>query len=215
MFLVKLNKIKIDKRRELIGKAEVQLIVFVNDGTFEMPGIDRLIQEIVNPEEKKKIIQGIARNVKAKMEFPEIHKVPNNLIIRFGEQGTNVFVSEKIPNTFTLSIYAIENDQKTRTNAALVKDILNDETIDQVGNIVTSMAEAATPVTAIVSAVLKIVVPVVTKVFAKDKDDQVGVFITSLNKFEHYSDGKYVSKYFEGDMSGNMKVMFSVFGKDE
>jgi hypothetical protein len=211
MFYIRVKKIFIEDNRELFGKAEVQFTFLVNETAIDLSDIDGLTDSVKTQEERVNLLKGLALKVKSKLSLPQLEKVGDKDIIRFGENGTEVGRFDNLPESFTLTVYALESDKKTRENAETISQLLDDKTADDLANYVVQLASAGTPVSFISEMLLKLVIPKVVNVFKKDKDDSLGFFQTSLLRSRDFPNGIYDRNRFEP--GHNIKVMFSAFSQ--
>jgi len=209
MFYLRLNKVRILNNREMLGKAEIQLMSFVTLGDSDFPMLNDFYK--TNDEnEKKKLVKTAIESVVSSRIMPEIQKIKDNQVIFFGDSGYNVFVSKKIPKDLNWMLLAIELDSKTRSNADLLKSILTESTIGTIVGALSSLASLSNPMTSAVTTLLSLVSNALIDVFKNDKDDQAGLLLTSFEKQQHYPNGKR-DKQNVPDTTGNMFIDYTIF----
>lgn len=213
MFYLRLNKVKILNNRELLGKAELQLMSFVNIGDKSFP----LLGEFFNTNDaqrKEQIIAEATKQVLSSRIFLPIQKIKDYQTITFGDTGYVLFKSEKIPDDFNWLLLAVELDDKTRSNAALVEEILTKDNITTVVNSIAALATISNPVAGAGVALTKFVADSLVRIYKNDKDDQIGVFMTSFIREIDYKHGNR-----EGvgvpDATGNIRIDYSILGFEQ
>lgn len=210
MFYLRLNKVEIHKNRELLGKAELQLMSFVNMADASFPLLNEFFST-TEVEKKEQIIVNAVKQVISSRIFLPIHKIADNQKITFGDTGYVLFQSKTIPDAFNWLLLAVELDNKTRNNAVLAEQILTENNITAVVNSIAALASISNPVAGAAIAITKFVANSIVKMFKNDKDDQIGVFLSSFIREVDYKHGNR-----EGigvpDTTGNMHVDYSIFG---
>lgn len=209
MFYLRLNKAKILNNREAIGRAEIQLMSFITTGDMTLPDLNEFFK-VTKSEDRIKLIKSAVSSVISSRIITPVYKVKDNHQFTFGDAGFAVYKSENIPNDINWQLIAIEQDERTRTNAELVKTILTNENINTFVDGIVSLAGVANPPTAAVIKLTNLVAQTVTDLFKNDKDDQVGLFVMSLNRREHYLNG-IRDKQDISDLTGNMFIDYSIF----
>jgi len=210
MFYLRLNKVKILNNRELLGKGEIQLISFVNPGESDFPMLNDFYY--TNDEnQKKELVKQAVNQVLSSRVLPEIQKIKDNQTIYFGDTGYILFKSKTIPADLNWMLLAFESDRRTRDNAKLIGKIVTDKNITSIVGAIASLASLSNPVSAAITTLSSIVAGALVEVFGQDKDDQVGLFLTSFIEKEHYPNGKR-DKEDVMDSTGNMFVDYTIFG---
>ena len=209
MFYLRLNKVKILKKRELIGKAEIQFMSFVTAGESDFPMIDDFFNSNDAEVKSELIKQAVSKLVSSRV-MPQIQKIRNRQAITFGSNGYIVYKAEQIPQDFNWMLMAIESDGRTRSNAELLSDILTEKNITSIAGALATLASYSNPVSAAITTLSTFVAEALTTVFKKDKDDQVGLLITSFIEKKDYPFGKLDAEDIV-DMTGNMLVDYTVF----
>jgi hypothetical protein len=213
MFYFRINKVKILNNRELIGKAEVQFMSFVTTGDTRLPTLQGFMDTTDSTEKKRMVSEAVAQVVSSRVMMP-VHKIRDKHQIFFGDTGYVLYQAEKMPQDFNWQFIAIELDDRTRDNAALVASILTEDTISSLVTAVTTVASVSNPVVGAVTVIVQIVAEKVAQIFKHDKDDIIGLLLMSLNRREHYLHGLR-DKQDVQDLSGNMFVDYSIFGYEE
>jgi hypothetical protein len=231
MFVFRINKIKIFSNRErrrflLFGKdrAEVRIMSFVTTEFTDLPNMDDLIAS-TDPDEQKEILRQSVSTVISRRILSTVENVKDGQTMTFGDTGFSVFFSEKIPTNFDWLLVLIESDQDVRNDAQWVSDILKSEKFGAFSNNLMSniklAAKSAGKVAALSNpaylasiAISKFAVDTLLDSLKKDKDDQLGLLYMSLNRPQHYPFGKRDVQDVD-DLTGNMKVDYSLFGVNE
>lgn len=209
MFYLRLNKVRILNNRELLGKAEIQLMSFVTLGDADFPMLADFFKTNDDKQKKELIKQAVTKVVSSRI-MPEIQKIKDNQIIYFGDCGYNLYVSETIPDNFNWLLLAIDIDKKQRDNAALMGDILTDKNIGSMVTSIGSLATLSNPVTAAVTSLTSMVADSLIKVFKQERDDQAGLLLTSFIRSQHYPYGKR-DREDVPDTTGNMFIDYTIF----
>ena len=210
MFYLMLNKLKIKKNGELIGKGEIQFMSFINDSNDSFPSLQEFI-DTNDQKTKKTIIENAIKNVVQSRILMPIYKVRNNSEVIFGSTGYIVYKSSKIPQDFSWQLIGIELDKKLRDNASLTQEILTKSNIDELVQTVSNITSLSSPVGAAISVITQFTVSSILKIVKDNKDDQVGYYLASFIRDLHYPNGKMDFKD-DTDLTNNMKVDFTAFG---
>ena len=211
MFYLKLNKIKILNNRELLGKAEVQIMSFITTGNEQLPQLQNLL-ETTDQSVRGELIKSAVATVLSWRILTPAYKIRDNHQLFFGDAGFVVYKSKQIPEDLNWQLIAVELDGRTRENAELAESILSkNNNLDKILNGLLALAGESNPIPAVVKLIVGMVGQSLPKVLKRDKDDQIGLFITSLNRREHYQHGLR-DKQDVPDLSGNMFIDYSIFG---
>ena len=208
MFYLRLNKIKIFNNRELLGKAEVQFMSFITKGDNDFPMLDKLFTITDKKERETLLNEAIKKVVSSRILMP-IYKVKDNHQIIFGDTGYSMYQTDSIPDNFNWTLHAIELDGRTRDNAAIISDSIKEA---EDSNLLNTIIGLATKSTKIIESIVEIT-KLVTKVLSKNKDDQIGLFITSFIRQLDYPHGLR-NRTNVPDTTGNMLVDYTIFGTD-
>lgn len=210
MFYFRLNKVKILNNRELVGKAEIQFMSFINSGNEDFPMLTEFFE--TNDEGKKKaIIVEAASKVLGSRVTPQIQMVRDNQSIYFGDTGYNLFTSEKIPQDFNWLFMAVKLNKSKRDAALLVSELLTDNDITKLVGAVGALASLSNPVTASIAIITDFVAKGVLKFYQNENDKQLGILLTSFIQQLHYPYGKRDAQDIK-DLTGNMQVDYTIFG---
>jgi hypothetical protein len=143
--------------------------------------------------------------------MPQIQRVKDNQLIYFGDTGYNIFVNDTIPQDLNRMLPAIKSNQKMVDNAQLTNEILTDKNLTSLVNAIALLASITNPVTAAVSTLTTLIAQSVLKVCTQARDHQLGLYIASLVRQEHYPYGKRDAQDVP-DTTGNMNVDYTIFG---
>ncbi|CAC9976343.1 hypothetical protein [Flavobacterium panici] len=210
MFYVRLNKLRIIKNGDIIGKGEIQFMSFINQSNDSLPNLNEFFE--TNDEDRKKEIikDSVSRVIQSRI-LMTIDKVKDKSIITFGDTGYIVYKDEKIPKDFSWQIVAVELDKKTRDNAGLIKSVLTDSNVDTITKGIQALAKGSNPVSGAVVELSKLVVGVILDIAKNKKDDQIGYYLTSFIEKLDYPNG-IRDRQDIPDLTGNMFVDYSIFG---
>ncbi|KAF2342815.1 hypothetical protein [Flavobacterium tistrianum] len=210
MFYVRLNKLRIIKNGDLIGKGEIQFMSFINQSSDSFPNLNEFFE--TNDENRKKEIikDSVSRVIQSRI-LMTIYKVKDKSIITFGDTGYIVYKDDKIPQDFSWQIVGVELDKKMRDNAALIKAVLTDSNINVITKGIEVLAKTSNPVSGAVVELSKLVVGVILDIAKNKKDDQIGYYLSSFIEKLDYPNG-IRDKQDVPDLTGNMFVDYSIFG---
>jgi len=209
MFYFRLNKVKILKNRELLGKAEIQFISFITSGESDFPMLNDFYNSNDDQVKNELIKQAVSKLVSSRV-MPPMQKIKDRRMIFFGNHGYIVYKSDEIPQDFNWMLMAVESDGRTRSNAELLSSILTEKNITSITATIATLASLTNPVSAAITTISTFVAEALTKVFKNDKDDQVGLLITSFIEKKDYPFGKLDDQDVE-DATGNMAVDYTIF----
>lgn len=213
MFYVRLNRLRIIKNGDLIGKGEIQFMSFINQSTDSFPNLNEFFE--TNDEERKKaIIKDSVSNVIQSRILMTINKVKDKSLITFGDTGYIVYKDEKIPADFSWQIIGVELDKKTRDNAGLIKAVLTDSNVNIISNGIQALAKTTNPISGAVVELSKLVVGIILDIAKNKKDDQVGYYLSSFIEKLDYPNG-IRDRQDVPDLTGNMFVDYSIFGYND
>lgn len=209
MFYFRINKVKILNNRELLGKAEVSFLSFITVEETDFPKIDDLLA-ITDEKERKRLIEEAVTKVTGSVQIPKIAKIRDKQNVTFGDTGVTVFRSKTVPNDFNWLFLAVESDSKTRNNAAAIQAFFTKEKVDTIVSKVLGLLTLSNPAAAAVNALAPIVFDGICEALKNDKDDQIGVSISSFIRSMHYPNGKRDAQDVS-DATGNMFVDYTIF----
>jgi len=213
MFYLRLNKVRILNNREMLGKAEIQFMSFVTVGESDLPMLKDFFATNDENTKRELVKQAISTVVNSRIVTP-IQKFKDNQTVYFGDTGYIVYKSQEIPFDFNWMFMAIELDDKTRSNAALLGAILTDDNVSMVVNTIATLAGTANPVAGAIAKLATFVAKATTRFFKNDRDDQAGLFVASFVEREHYPNGKR-DKQDVPDLTGNMFIDYTIFAYKE
>jgi hypothetical protein len=211
-FTVRLNKISIKDNMEW-GTAEVKVLSFITAGNINLPVLDAYIKTN-SDEEKKSIIKTAANDMIGVRELTEVHNVCDDSELKFGSEdaGISVYTGDKIPVDINWSLVLIERDVEVREVGNRLEDIVGSKEFDSFStNLITLIGKAASPEIAIAFKIGKFIAGTAGKILANNKDDQIGLFATSLNRFQHYPNGVRSKDDVPG-VNGNIFIDYHIFG---
>jgi hypothetical protein len=213
MFYVRLNKLRIRKNGDFIGKGEIQFMSFINHSDDSLPNLDEFITSN-DVARKKEIVKTAVEQVVSSRILMQIDKVKNKSEITFGDTGYIVYKSNEIPKDFTWQLLGIENDAKYRDNATLLSNLLTDKNVTTITDGLSKILNAGNPLNGAVVELSTLVIKSIINLAKVNKDDQIGYFLASFIQPLDYPngirDGIKVS-----DLTGNMHVDYSLFGFDK
>lgn len=213
-FTVRLNRIRIADNMEW-GAAEVKILSFITAGNDSLPILDGYLKTN-SDEEKKAIIKDAAKDLISFREFIEVYHVRDDSILTFGsaDAGISVFTANKIPLDINWSLVLIERDTDVREVGKRLQSIINSPEFDTfTSNLIGIIGSTASPELTIAFKLGKYIAGQAGKIVANNKDDQVGLFATSLNRFQHYVTGERKRDNVRG-VNGNIFVDYTVFGTE-
>ncbi|KAF2514164.1 hypothetical protein [Flavobacterium foetidum] len=213
MFYVRLNKLRIIKNGDLLGKGEIQFMSFINQSTDSFPDFNEFF-ETNDENRKKEIIKDAVSRVIQSRILLTINKVKDKSIITFGDTGYIVYKENKIPKDFSWQIIAVDLDKKTRDNAGLIKSILTDANISTITKGIEVLAKTSNPISGAVVELSKLVTGIILDLAKNKKDDQVGYFLASFIEKLDYPNG-IRDRQDVPDLTGNIFVDYSIFGYED
>ncbi len=208
MFYFRINKVCIDKKRELIGKAEVMLLSFVSVEETDFPRVDDLLT-ITDENQRKALLEKAINKVTGSVQIPEVDKVRKGQEIPFGDTGLTLFKSTEIPNDFNWLLLAIESDSKIRRQALATKSFFTKEKTDNIISRILGLLTLSTPGAAAVTSLTPIVFLGICNALKNNKDDQMGMLATSFVRQLHYPNGNRKSGNVK-DSTGNLLVDYEM-----
>ncbi|MFB9077292.1 hypothetical protein ACFFLS_02420 [Flavobacterium procerum] len=213
MFYVRLNKLRIIKNGDLLGKGEIQFMSFINQSNDSFPDLNEFF-ETNDENRKKEIIKDAVSKVIQSRILLTINKVKDKSIITFGDTGYIVYKENKIPKDFSWQIIAVDLDKKTRDTAGLIKSILTDANISTITKAIEILAKTSNPISGAVVELSKLVTGIILDLAKNKKDDQVGYFLASFIEKLDYPNG-IRDRQDVPDLTGNMFVDYSIFGYED
>lgn len=209
MFYLRINKVKILNNREMLGKGEIQLMSFVTKGESDFPMLRDFFNTNQTVIKRDSVIQAIEKVVSSRIMMP-IQKFKDNQEIFFGDSGYIVYRSEEIPEDLNWIFLAIELDQRTRSNAELISQLVTEKNVTNIVDSLAGVANIETPVAYAITKLTTFIAKAIIEIFKSDRDDQAGLFLTSFIKREHYPFGKRDKKNVP-DLTSNMLIDYTIF----
>ena len=206
MFYLRLNKIRIVKNREFIGKAEIQIMSFITGGEKNFPSLEKLFDSN-DDSEKKKLLESAIEEVLDSRQLTPVYKIKNRHELLFGDTGYIVYKSKSIPEDFSWLLIGVELDKKTRRRATIIKEALKKSDESNLVSKFSKLSNASNPTMEAVTEIAK----VIAEVMSNDKDDQIGMFLSSFIRVLDYPHGKR-DKQGVPDITGNMFIDYTIFG---
>jgi hypothetical protein len=211
-FVFRINKLSILKNREW-GRAEVKLLSFVTGTDVNLPDLSGF-QTAQSADERRRLIKAAAQSVLSAKTLIQVENVRDGHVMTFGDTGYALYTADHIPVSFNWSLLAFEIDDDVREVARRIDAVLTDPGFDAfTEGVITLAGASANPAAEVGVAVAKFVFGVVTENLIRDRDDQIGVFYQSFNRFEHYPHGER-KRDDVPDLSNNMLVDYSIFGTE-
>lgn len=210
MFYLRLNKIRIHSNGALLGRSELQLMSFVTLGEEDFPMLDEFYRTSDAQLKKQLVAQAVTKVISTRI-IPQIQRVKDNQLIYFGDTGYNVYVNDTIPQDLNWMLLAIKSNQQMVDNAQLASEILTDKNLIKLVDAIALLASMTNPVTAAVSTLSTLIAQSVLKVCTQARDNQLGLYIASFVRQEHYPYGKRDAQDVP-DTTGNMNVDYTIFG---
>jgi len=209
-FVFRINKLTILKNREW-GRAEVKLLSFVTGQDVNLPDLSGF-QRAEDTAAKRELIRAAAQSVLSAKTLLQVENVKDGHIMTFGDTGYALYTADRIPVSFNWSFMAFELDDDVKEIARRLDAVLNGPGFESfTDGVLTLAGAAANPAAEVGVAVAKFVFGVVTENLIRDRDDQIGIYYQSFNRFEHYPHGER-KRDDVPDLSNNMLVDYSIFG---
>ncbi|HRG87458.1 MAG TPA: hypothetical protein PLW44_00450 [Chitinophagales bacterium] len=221
MFYFRINRIKIydngvNRLIKKLDKAQVILVSFITTGDVGLPSLKEYLRE-TDVAKKDALLENAIKQVISSRVLTPVHNVKDMSELTFGPSGYSLYTSNEIPDNFNWQLVVIGSKQNIRDTATMINDIISDDSFDTFKTGLKALLEAASvtnPVTAVVAAAIEIgqyIAGVTLKIYAKKKDDQLGLVYQSWNRTEHYPHG-IRNKEGSVDLTNNMEYDYSMFG---
>ncbi|HTL81471.1 MAG TPA: hypothetical protein VL651_07195 [Bacteroidia bacterium] len=219
MFYFRINRIKVSDNKEkknflgIIGKdlAEVKLLSFISNESVQLPDVTNYISE-TDESKKNQLLSTMITDVVANRILSTVDNIKDNSYITFGDTGYTLYQSPAVPQYFDWQFLVLESDKHARDTAALVQNILSHKEFSSfAGNLATLLKTAGNPAFIASVSIIKFAAKTITDLVKKDKDDMIGLLYMSLDKAEHYPDGKRNSVNVP-DLTGNIMIDYSIYG---
>lgn len=211
-FDFRLNSIAINKNRD-IGAAEVKIFTFITSSNYNSFLFEKLVNE-TDKDKQKELIKTAAEEILSFKEVIKVENIKKKSTMSFGMNGYSLYKSDKIPESFDFMMCIMEDDEDVRKIGKFLNDFINHESFDKFsGNVLKLISTTAAPQVAIAMELTKFITKVVSAQLMLNKDDQIGVFIESFNRYQHYSGAEFKGHDIT-DLSNNCKVSYSIFRQD-
>jgi hypothetical protein len=211
-FDFRLNSIAINNNRD-IGRAEVKVFTFITSSNYNSFLFEKLVNE-TDTNKQKELIKTAAEEILSFKEIIKVENIKKKSRMNFGLNGYSLYKSDKIPESFDFMLCIMESDEDIRNLGKFLNDFINHESFDKFsGNILKLITTTAAPQVAIAMELTKFITKVVSAQLMLNKDDQIGVYIESFDKYRHYSGQNFEGKDIV-DLSNNCKVSYSIFRID-
>lgn len=208
-FVLRLDRIDILDNREW-GDAEVKIISFVTTGNNDLPMLDGY-SDTDDHGEKRELIKDAAAEIVSSRDFTEVENVKDDAILTFGEVGVALYTAYTIPIDINWSLTLIERDADIRQVGQQLTELVDSDGFNSfTDEIIETVAGEANPGLKIAFKVTKFFAQRIGSTLANNRDDQIGMYIESLNKYEHYRNGKWNRENQRG-VNGNIYVDYSIF----
>lgn len=210
-FTLRLNKVRILDNREWLNAAEVKIISFVTPGNQGLPMLDDY-QNTNDNAERRALIKTAAEGIVSSRVFTEVQNVKDDTTLTFGGAGVSLYTAYQIPIDLNWSLTLIEIDTDVREIGERLTGLVESEDFDNfTDEIISTVGAEANPGLKIAFKVSKFFTQAVGRSLAENKDDQIGMYIESLNRFEHYRYGERKRDAQRG-VNGNIFVDYTIFG---
>jgi hypothetical protein len=218
MFYFKLNKIYIDKNREdgflfERDEAEVELWSIVATNNTSLPSMGDFLAAN-STSQRREIAKMLVQDFIALKEVNQIDHVKDDHEMLFGNTGYVIYQSEQVPDDLNWNLIAIDIDQEERDRGELIEALVDTPEFDELTTKLESVTAAVpNPTFRAAVAVGNFVAKGITKKLQRSGDDLIGCLLMSLNRQEHYQNGKRKEKDVP-DLTENMKVDYALYTTD-
>jgi hypothetical protein len=193
-----------------LDKANIHIYSFITSGNNPLPALKNFTAA-KNEEERMAIIKSAVGEVIASRVLTPIENIKDDHELIFGDTGMVLYTDTKIPDDFNWQMVVIGSKEKARTNAQMLKDVLEHESFDGFAKNILLLTKASTnPLSFIGVEIGKYLATFILNVYANKSDDQLGIVYQSWNRLEHYPHGK---RFKDGvmDLTKNMSYDYSMF----
>lgn len=219
MFYFRLDRIFIhdngvNRLFKKLDKANVQIYSFITTGDDSLPALNGFTKAKTKEEQTQMIIEAVAQVMTSRI-FTPIENIKDEHELTFGDTGIVLYQSEVIPDDFNWQLVVIGSKEKVRTQAQMLKDVMEHESFDGfLSNIFMLLSTAINPAVTAGVEIGKYLTSFILSQYANKQDDQLGIVYQSWNRQEHYSHGK---RFKDGvnDLTKNMVYDYSMFGFDK
>lgn len=210
-FDFKLNSIKINKNRD-IGSAEIKIFSLITTNNYNLGLFNRVIEEPKH-ENKIELLKAAVQDILSFKEIIQVDNIRDKSLIQFGLNGYSLYRSHTIPESFDVILAILDSDEEIRRIGKFIQEFVNHEGFDSfLGNLLKLATSAAAPQIVLATELTKFVGKVVSAELMRNQDDQVGLYIESLNEYQNYSGSMYRGLDIL-DLSENCRISYSIFCK--
>ena len=223
MFYARINKIKVFNNREgflgLFDKAEVRIYGysigfegFIPE-TIPLLGMSDLAEQ-ADDKARRDLLKQLAAselNRFAQSVCLEINGVKDNQSLFFGDAGLVIYNGEKIPDTLTMQLWAIESDEDVRNSMKDVDAFLDGTALNSLLQTVGAALTVKNPTVGSAISVGTVVAGLIRQKLRANKDDLIGYWQATFTRTEHFPHGTR-DRQDVPDTTGNMLVDYTFFG---
>ena len=223
MFYARINKIKVFNNREgflgLFDKAEVRIYGysigfegFIPE-TIPLLGMSDLAEQ-ADDKARRDLLKQLAAselNRFARSVCLEINGVKDNQSLFFGDAGLVIYNGEKIPDTLTMQLWAIESDEDVRNSMKDVDAFLDGTALNSLLQTVGAALTVKNPTVGSAISVGTVVAGLIRQKLRANKDDLIGYWQATFTRTEHFPHGTR-DRQDVPDTTGNMLVDYTFFG---
>jgi len=204
-FTIKLKKLAIKDNRETLTKAEVNIFSFISTDDVELPLLNDLYS-LKTTEEQVKVIKAIAQDLLSSRQIHKFEHISDNQDLIFGDTGLALYTSNKIPESFNLMLVVMEDDTDIRSYGKMIDSILDDKEFNILVDLI-----AASSGNLVIKQIIQYLIGGISQCMSDKKNDQIDVFMTSLNKHFDYPKLFHNGVGVSG-VCGNIAVDYGVYG---
>lgn len=215
-FALGIEKIKIHKIYEFIGKGEVRFHSFVSDRQLTLPGAQALLNA-TSASDRKDVVMELATDVISRWESITIDNVKEGHSFEFGDTGRILYRSDSIPQSLDWFMLAIEDDQKVRDLGSRLEEFFSDDRVDKVTGAINTLVtgtSAVSPGAAAGIVLGKTLLSGMTFLMKRKKDDLLAIIEQSFIRQLHYPTGTRYKKEVQ-DLTANAWYDYFIYGSDE
>lgn len=210
-FDFKLNSIRIAKNRD-IGKAEIKIFSLITSNNYNLGLFEDVLKEETT-EKRINLLKVAANDILSYKELIQIDYIPDNFLLSFGMNGYSLYRSDKIPEFFDWSLAIFDSDKEIRKIGEFINNFVNHESFDSfAANLLKLATSAATPQIVMATELTKFIGKVISAQLMVNKDDMVGLYIESFNKYQNYPNNNLKGIEIE-DLTRNCRISYEIFGK--
>ena len=216
MFYFRLDRLFIkDNGRNTIFKsrdlADIQVYSFISTEDTVLPSITGLTTAKTE-EEKLDLIKKATNEFISVRSLPLVQRIKDNHELTFGDTGTILYRSEKIPSDLHWQLVVVGSREKQRSKAKIYNDVINSSDFNNFSkSLLTALSIAVTPQITASIAIGKFVTNFILQQYAKKEDDQLGLIYQSWIRRTDYPHGKRTRDH-QIDLRKNMFYDYTIFG---